>query len=82
MRSLHTKRLRPLPAPVHAGTGVANYTFADYEQNLLLRSAAERQFEIIGEALHQAEVDGPDVTNLMPELIRFVGDPKSHHSWL
>jgi len=30
-------------------TFVADYTFADYEQNLMLRSAAERQFEIIGE---------------------------------
>jgi uncharacterized protein with HEPN domain len=33
-------------------TFVADCTFADYEQNLMLRSAAERQFEIIGEALH------------------------------
>ena len=46
-------------------TFVANYTFADYEQNLMLRSAAERQFEIIGEALHQAEADDPEVTDLL-----------------
>ncbi len=37
---------------------MADHNFADYEQNLLLRSATERH-EIIGEALHQAEVDDP-----------------------
>ena len=52
---------------------MANYTFSDYEQNLMLRSAVERQFEIIGEALSQAEVDDPDVTDLLPELRRIVG---------
>jgi len=39
----------------------------------MLRSAAERQFEIIGKALHQAEVDDPEVTELLPELRRIVG---------
>ena len=52
---------------------VAGYTFTDYEQNLMLRSAVERQFEIIGEALHQAEVDEPEVVELLPELRRIVG---------
>ncbi len=52
---------------------MADYTFADYEQNLMLRSAAERQFEIIGEALHQAEADDPEVTEKLPELRRIVG---------
>ena len=52
---------------------VADRPFADYEQNLMLRSAVERQFEIIGEALHQAEVDDPEVTDLLPELRRIVG---------
>ena len=52
---------------------VVDHTFADYEQNLMLRSAAERQFEIIGEALHQAEVDDPEITDLLPELRRIVG---------
>jgi len=39
----------------------AHYTFTEYEQNLMLRSAVERQFEIIGEALHQAEVDDSEL---------------------
>jgi uncharacterized protein with HEPN domain len=54
-------------------TFVSNSTFADYEQNLMLRSAVERQFEIIGEALHQAENDEPEITELLPELRRIVG---------
>jgi len=39
----------------------------------MLRSAAERQFEIIGEALHQAESDDPEVADQLPELRRIVG---------
>ena len=55
------------------GSFVADYNFADFEQNLMLRSAAERQFEIIGEAMHQAEADDPEVTDVLPELRRIVG---------
>ncbi len=52
---------------------VAESSFADYEKDMLLRSATERQFEIIGEALHQAEIEDPQVTDLLPELRRIVG---------
>ena len=35
-------------------------TFADYESNAMLRSAVERQFEVIGEAMAQlARIDEP-----------------------
>jgi uncharacterized protein with HEPN domain len=52
---------------------VADHTLSDYEQNLLLRSAVERQFEIVGEALHQAEIVDQEVTERIPELRRIVG---------
>jgi len=52
---------------------VTDRTFTDYEQSLMMRSAAERQFEIIGEALHHAEVFEPEVAGLLPEIHRIVG---------
>lgn len=44
--------------------------FADYETDVLLRSAVERQFEIIGEALTQ-------LSRLDPRLASQVGDYRS-----
>jgi len=52
---------------------IAQRTFADYEENLMLRSAVERQFEIVGEALNQAQADEPELSNLIPDLRRIVG---------
>ncbi len=52
---------------------VAGRTFADYERNLMLRSAVERQFEIIGEALNQAEIDHPELATLIPDIRRIIG---------
>ena len=52
---------------------VAERTAMEYEGNLMLRSAVERQFEIIGEALNQAEIEQPDLTMLIPDLRRIVG---------
>jgi uncharacterized protein with HEPN domain len=52
---------------------VAERTATDYEGNLMLRSAVERQFEIIGEALNQAEIEQPDLATLIPDLRRIVG---------
>ncbi len=45
----------------------------DYERNLMLRSAVERQFEIIGEALNHAEIEQPELATLIPDLRRIVG---------
>lgn len=52
---------------------IANRTFTEYEQNQMLRSAVERQFEIVGEALNQAEADDPELSTLIPDLRRIVG---------
>lgn len=47
-------------------------TFSDYEQDEYLRSAVERQFEIIGEALNQLSKVDPDTASRIPELSRIV----------
>jgi uncharacterized protein with HEPN domain len=52
---------------------VAEKEFSDYESNNLLRSAVERQFEIIGEALNKAASLDPSLVDCLPELNRIVG---------
>ncbi len=52
---------------------MAGRTFVEYEGDLMLRSAVERQFEIIGEALNHAELEQPELTTLIPDLRRIVG---------
>ena len=71
----HTKKLllHALNACQAIESFMAGYTFSEYENNLMLRSATERQFEIIGEALHQAEIDDPETITSLPELQRIVG---------
>jgi uncharacterized protein with HEPN domain len=51
---------------------VAGCSFGDYEQDLKLRSAVERQFEIIGEALNRAATEEPGLVDLVPEVRRVV----------
>jgi uncharacterized protein with HEPN domain len=46
--------------------------WSTYESDELLRSAVERQFEIIGEALAQLRSVDPDVAAKVPELARIV----------
>jgi uncharacterized protein with HEPN domain len=47
-------------------------TFTDYTTDALLRSAVERQFEIMGEALNQALRLSPDLTNHVSDCRRIV----------
>jgi uncharacterized protein with HEPN domain len=59
-----------------AAERIARFTagkrFADYETDEFLRSAVERQFEIIGEALNRlVRIDGA-VADQIPELPRIV----------
>lgn len=48
-------------------------TLADYQESLLLRSAVERQFEIIGEALSQALRMSPELGQRISNAQRIIG---------
>jgi uncharacterized protein with HEPN domain len=48
-------------------------TFDDYRSDAMLRSAVERQFEIIGEALRQACQAEPALTSEISNAARIIG---------
>jgi uncharacterized protein with HEPN domain len=50
----------------------AGKTLADYQNDPLLRSGVERQFEIIGEALNQAIQHDPSVAELISNTSRII----------
>ena len=50
----------------------AGKTFTDYSADALLRSAVERQFEVVGEALNQALHVYPDLANRVSDCRRIV----------
>lgn len=52
---------------------LAGKTRDDYFNSLLIRSAVERQFEIIGEALKLASQEEADLELDVPELWKIVG---------
>lgn len=56
--------------------------FSDYEQDDLLRSAVERQFEIIGEAVGKLYGDDPSLVEKIPEYRRIIGLRNIHDPWL
>ena len=51
---------------------VTGKDFAAYQDDELLRSAVERQFEILGEALNQLSRLDPAMAERIPELSRIV----------
>jgi uncharacterized protein with HEPN domain len=59
-----------------AADTIAEFTegrnFTDYLANAMLRAAAERQFEIIGEALNQLSKEAPHLAARVPHLRRAV----------
>jgi uncharacterized protein with HEPN domain len=46
----------------------ANRSFSDFDTDIILRSAIERQFEIIGEALHQLARLDAALAQRIPDL--------------
>ena len=60
----------------HAAGAIAQFTsgksWEDFTHDLQLRSAVERQFEIIGEALSQLSRVDPDLAATIPELPRII----------
>ncbi len=52
---------------------VSGKTFQDYEKDALLRSAVERQLEIVGESLSKLDRQSPQIAAQIQELPRIVG---------
>jgi len=55
------------------GEFVQGRSLAEYLADLMLRSAVERQFEIIGEALNRLAQEAPDIAKRIPHLRRAIG---------
>lgn len=51
---------------------VAGRTWRDYETDPMLRSAVERQFEVVGEALNRLSRVDPTTADKIPDLGRIV----------
>ena len=63
---------RPEQAARRISRFSTNRSFADYETDELLRSAIERQFEVVGEALNRLSRVDPATAQLIEELPRIV----------
>ncbi|MBE0619602.1 MAG: DUF86 domain-containing protein [Burkholderiales bacterium] len=50
----------------------AGKTFAEHDADEYLRSAVERQFEIVGESMNQLRRIDPDSATAVPELTRVI----------
>ena len=51
---------------------ISDRCWNDYQQDVMLRSAVERQFQIIGEALNRLSQVDPGTAGLVPDLARIV----------
>ena len=65
---------------VQSGRAVKDFmskrTFEDYSSNELLRSAVERKFEVIGEALNRIKDDEPEVLSQIRNYRDIVSFPQ------
>ena len=62
-----------LQAADHIAAFLRGRSLPDYLGDPLLRSAVERQFEIVGEALNRLAQEVPDIARRTPDLRRAVG---------
>jgi len=53
-------------------TFISGRSFSDYKADPMLRSAVERQFEIVGEALNKMSKVDPQTAGQIPDLRRVV----------
>lgn len=72
-----TSRLRKHLDDAQAAIGLAlkflgERTLDDYRSDEFLRSAVERQVEIVGEASRRVLSDVPDLAQQMPDLVRAI----------
>jgi uncharacterized protein with HEPN domain len=51
---------------------VQGRSFAEYGSELMLRSAVERQFEIVGEALNRLLRSAPEIAGRLPDFRRAI----------
>jgi len=56
----------------HALEFVRGKSFEEFGRELLLRSAVERQLEVLGEALNQLAKVAPDLAQQVPDLRRII----------
>jgi uncharacterized protein with HEPN domain len=56
----------------HIGDFTAGRSFESYEADPMLRSAVERQFEIIGEALNRLSKVAPAVASQIPDYQKII----------
>jgi uncharacterized protein with HEPN domain len=74
--SMHADARKLLWDAQQAAERIARFTlgkrFTDYEADEFLRSAVERQFEVIGEALNQLARIDPQLASQIAELPRIV----------
>ena len=61
----------------HAAESSMSFTeglqFSDYERNMLVKSAVERQFEIMGEALRRLQRADPNLANEIGQEGKIIG---------
>jgi uncharacterized protein with HEPN domain len=60
----------------------AGLDFDGFSRSALVRSAVERQFEIVGEALNKASALDASLERAVPEIPRIVGAAQPTHSRL